>query len=178
MSVELLDDEDFSPKADPFIQPRVHVVYAQSHLRFRALLIDIFLVNTLWMLVALLVTNDWEILGVLWLFSFPVYKIILEGLYGKTMGKLIIGIAVVQDAPSHLPINLLVANRRFLLCWPSYLLWLAYMVLPEYTEEIFFKASAVVVVAIFAFTNGNIFVDEKNRTLCDLLAKTVCIRVV
>lgn len=175
MAINLLDEEQIDPRTSR----EMEAVYSTRKERLAAFVIDVVLVNVIFLIFSIFV-NFGDVLWIsLYVLSFPLYKMLTEGFFSKTVGKLFLDLKVVQYEKDFAAINLWTALKRFLLRWPFYLALLAHTYFPEgeVSDKVNIMVALGLIAGILAFliVNGSIFMDNNNRTWCDKLAGTVCI---
>ncbi|MGH1335215.1 MAG: RDD family protein [Aureispira sp.] len=175
MTPDLLDDRSLNVASNRTMA----TMYSTRKERLGAFVIDVVLVNFVLLILDIFLDTDNVPFAIAIVLVFPFYKILTEGWYGKTLGKLLLDLEVVSAKEGHAPINLLMANRRFIWHWPFYIALILHILIPEE------GATNTMNIAVVLFLIGSLLMallvhssilrEENNRTWCDKLAKTVCI---
>ncbi|MFK7796920.1 MAG: RDD family protein [Aureispira sp.] len=154
-------------------------IYATRGERLGAFVIDSIVINFILLIADIFLDFKGPIMGVVTFMSFPIYKIVTEGGWSRTVGKLFLNLQVVKDASALPRINFLTANIRFLLNWPLYLAFSLYVLFPKETSntttELLLAGGLIIGIICFFLANGTILFDRHNRTWSDKLGKTSCI---
>lgn len=117
------------------------------------------------------------------LMTIPLYKIVLEGMIGATLGKKIVGLQIVLDDDQYTRINLKQSNRRFLCAWPACIFPLIVLLLDElYVQltEVGIMGNALIkaewcLIAWALFDVVSYLWSSRQKSLGDHLANTCCI---
>lgn len=112
---------------------------------------------------------------------FPLYKIILEGTQGATLGKKAMNIQVVKDDRYQTPLTIADANKRFLLWWPMYLLSFFTTILavdPGPADWSIALIGILMIGAIILYMGSilSIFYNEQGKTWHDKVGGTICVQ--
>ncbi|MGH1335214.1 MAG: RDD family protein [Aureispira sp.] len=117
------------------------------------------------------------------LIGIPVYKIVLEGTIGATLGKKIMGLQVVADEEAYTALTLRQSNRRFLLAWPMCVFPLIVWALDGLYVELtnvgimsdFLRQIEWVLVFLAIIDGGSYLWSKRQKSWGDHLANTRCI---
>lgn len=157
-------------------------IYATRGERFGAFVVDVIMINLILLIADIFLDFKGPIMGVVMFMTFPIYKIVTEGIWGRTVGKLFLDLQVVRDATDFPRITFLMANIRFLLRWPLYLACSFYSLFPKETSnttiELLLAGGLIIGFICFFLANVTILFDRYNRTWADKLAQTSCIHKV
>ena len=113
--MNVLDDDQINM---PSLEQQIAAPWSS---RLFAALLDILLFGMVFYGVTFLILGSYYInwLVPLICITIPLYKIVLEGMTGTTLGKKIVGLQIVLDDDKYTQINLKQSNRRFLCAWPA-----------------------------------------------------------
>lgn len=175
MDSTILDDNSLGTRAK-------QVVYSTKRARLWAFLMDNLL--TIFIIRLLSYTGYIEntvFLPIIATLFYPFYKIILEGIQGQTIGKMIMNIKIVRENKEYSSINIGDANNRFLLWWPTHI-FLLLMPLLRATQS---SSSGIVTIFLLLLIGSgillvgsvlSIFSNEKGKTWHDKIGGTICIQ--
>ncbi|MGH1335217.1 MAG: RDD family protein [Aureispira sp.] len=157
------------------------LVYPAWYQRLLAAFIDLLIVSLLMYVVSSLTPNYLRITAVVALLLAPLYKILMEGVDGQTLGKKLFGIRVVLDDGQKATIGLARANKRFLLFWPNYILLISIVFIDVdgfINEGIGLVISGLLMMTAFLSVLAvfSIFRNDRHQTLYDGIARTICIK--
>lgn len=174
MNFDLLDDDNLG-----LYKKRT---YPTKWERFGAFVIDNIIVTVVMFLIEIIIVETSLLYNVLVAIVLPLYKIIMEGRIGQTIGKKILNIKVVRDEATLMPITLGDANNRFCLWWPMYIGLLLYT-LSTYSmadRHVLVIMSALVMLAgclLYMGSCFSIFLNNNGKTWHDKVGKTICIKL-
>lgn len=174
MSLNLLDDNSLEELDDVSIYPT-------KGARFGAAMIDSIAINIVTTILGLLLGGEGSLGSVLVTsLTFPLYKILMEGNSGQTIGKQFTGIRVVKDDGRFTPITLANSIGRFLLWMPMYfgLLMVNVLAVSDPGGVLFTMASIFMMAGLCLYSGSviSIFASDKGKTWHDKIGKTICVK--
>ncbi|MFK7796919.1 MAG: RDD family protein [Aureispira sp.] len=175
MSLNLLDDNSLEQVDAPKIYP-------SKGERFGAAFIDNIVITIITSILGLLLGGDGSIVSIfVTSLTYPIYKILMEGNSGQTIGKQFTSIRVVKDDGQFTPITIADAISRFMLWMPMYLGLLAVNVLNiAGLEGMLLMLASVFMLAGLCLYLGSvlsIFASDRGKTWHDRVGKTICVKM-
>lgn len=176
MSLNLLDDNSLEQSDE------LKAIYPSKGARFGAAFIDNIVITIITAILGALLGGEGSLASVLISsLTYPVYKILLEGNSGQTIGKQFAGIRVVKDDGRFTPITLADAIKRFMLWMPMYIGILVANVLTLLVglENTWLVLASVFTMAGLCLYMGSIisiFNNDRGKTWHDKVGKTICVK--
>ena len=174
--MNLLDDNSLE------WEKRRKTVYPSRWARFGAAFIDHLIIMIINFILGLFLMRDVPILAYfINSVLYPLYKILMEGDSGQTIGKKFMDIKVVREEDGLTPITIADAGRRFLLWWPVYIGSSFHVLVVQQSIEGSIVATlfALIIIGGYIFCLGSmlrILVAENGQAWHDKIGKTICVR--
>lgn len=175
MSLNLLDDNSLEQTDN------LKTIYPSKGERFGAAFIDNIAITIITTILVVLLGGDGSLGAILVTsLTYPIYKILMEGNRGQTIGKQFTSIKVVKDDGQFTPITIADAVRRFMLWMPMYLGILVVNVLNLLGPEgmLIMLASIFMLAGLLLYLGSviSIFASDRGKTWHDKVGKTICVK--
>jgi uncharacterized RDD family membrane protein YckC len=176
MSLNLLDDNSLEQSDER------KAIYPSKGERFGASFIDNIAINIVTGILGVLLGGDGSLIAVfVSSLTYPIYKILLEGNSGQTIGKQFVGIRVVKDDGNFTPIALADSVKRFMLWMPMYagILLINVLALSVGLDDTWVVLASVFTIAGLCLYMGSIlsiFSNDRGKTWHDIVGGTICVK--